>query len=729
MERALTHEGRGREQELLRQQDILARFGELAIRSDDLHEILHKACVLVGEALGTDLAKVMELQEDGITLLVRTGIGWKPGVVGETRVEARKGSSEGYALQTGEPVTSADIDHETRFAYADFLKDNGVKALTNVPIVGPQGQRAYGILEVDSRSPRDFTDADVNFLRTYANLLAAAVQRLRLGAEAKKVEVALRESEDHFRATAELAPQISWIADPQGGVTDFSERWLNYTGLIRESALGEGWAKTVHPEDLPDLSARWYHAVATGESYDAEARVRTALGEFRWCHMRAVPRRDASRRIVRWYGTVEDVEERKRLEATLRQWNESLEERVAERTKALEEEQHERQAAEEKLRQSQKMEAVGQLTGGLAHDFNNLLAGIVGSLDLLQRRTKQGRTEGLDRYVNAAMTSAERAAALTHRLLAFSRRQTLDPKVIEANGVVAGMEDLLRRTAGPSITLETVLTAGLGPVLCDPNQLENVLLNLAINARDAMPEGGSLRVETRQADVEGPFADARDMPPGQYVTLAVTDTGTGMPQHVIDRAFDPFFTTKPLGEGTGLGLSMIYGFAKQSGGQVRIHSKEGMGTTVTLYLPRHFGDLDTQAVRGETTGSRAEVGETVLVVDDEPVVRMLIVEVLQDLGYSAIEAVDGVSGLRQIERHNRFDLLVTDVGLPGGMNGRQLADAARLRHPGLKVLFITGFAETVAAGKGVLDEGMQVMTKPFTMDALATRIRQMIDLP
>ena len=722
----MTHEGRGREQELLRQQDILARFGELAIRSDDLHEILHEACVLVGEALGTDLAKVMELQEDGITLLVKAGVGWKPGVVGKTLVEAGKGSSEGYALQTGEPVTSADIEHETRFTYADFLRDNDVKALTNVPIVGPKGQLAYGLLEVDSRRPREFTSADVNFLRTYANLLAAAVQRLRLGVEAKKVEAALRQSEDHFRATTELAPQIPWTADPQGRITDFSDRWLSYTGASRHAALGEGWTHLIHPEDLSALSALWERAVATGEPYDAEARVQSAHGEHRWCNMRAVPRRDASGRIVRWYGTVEDVEERRRLEATLRQWNETLEERVAERTRALEEEQHERQAAEEK--QSQKMEAVGQLTGGLAHDFNNLLAGIVGSLDLLQRRTKQGRTEGLDRYVNAAMTSAERAAALTHRLLAFSRRQTLDPKVIEANGVVAGMEDLLRRTVGPSIAVETVLAAGLGPILCDPNQLENVLLNLAINARDAMPEGGSLRVETKQADVDGPFADARDMPPGLYVTLAVTDTGSGMPQHVIDRAFDPFFTTKPLGEGTGLGLSMIYGFAKQSGGQARIHSREGMGTTVTLYLPRHFGDLDVRSERLETLGSRAEAGETVLVVDDEPVVRMLIVEVLQDLGYGAIEAVDGISGLRQVERHPRFDLLITDVGLPGGMNGRQLADAARLRHPGLKVLFITGFAETVAAGNGMLEAGMEVMTKPFIMDALANRIRKLIDL-
>ncbi len=724
----MTVQTSGREQELLRQQDILARFGELAIRSDDLQEILNEACLLVGEALGSDLAKVMELQEDGLTLLVRAGVGWKAGVVGQVCVQAVKGSSEGYALQTGHPVTSANIDQEKRFTYADFLKDNGVKALTNVPIIAPEERRPYGILEVDSRHPREFSDGDVNFLRTYANLLAAAVQRLRLAAEARKGSEALRESEDHFRATAELSPQIAWTADPQGTILSFSDRWLEMTGRTQEESLGEGWIKVSHPDDLPRMTEAWSRSLSPREPITTSRPVcgqPVANTDGVACERARVE--IASGRITRWYGALEDVDDKKQLEATFRQWNETLEERVAERTRAFEEEQAQRQSAEEKLRQSQKMEAVGQLTGGLAHDFNNLLAGIVGSIDILQRRIKQGRIEGAERYMNAAMTSAERAAALTHRLLAFSRRQTLDPKVIEANGLVAGMEDLLRRTVGPGIVVETALAAGLGPILCDPNQLENALLNLAINARDAMPEGGALNIATRQVDVEGPFADARDMPAGPYVTLAVTDSGSGMPQDVIDRAFDPFFTTKPLGEGTGLGLSMIYGFCKQSGGQVRIHSKEGMGTTVTIYLPRHFGKLDLDVAMPNTPGSRAEAGETVLVVDDEPVVRMLIVEVLQELGYGTIEAVDGISALRQVERHPRFDLLVTDVGLPGGMNGRQLADAARLRHPGLKVLFITGFAEAVAADNGVLGEGMQVMTKPFTMDALTTRIRQLID--
>ena len=325
------------------------------------------------------------------------------------------------------------------------------------------------------------------------------------------------------------------------------------------------------------------------------------------------------------------------------------------------------------------------------------------------------------------MTSCAASAFAPHRLLAFSRRQTLDPKVVDANALVAGLEELLRRTVGPAIAVETVLPADLGPILCDPNQLENALLNLCINARDAMPDGGALRIEMRQVEVDALFAGERDMPEGPYVTLAVTDTGTGMPPEVIARAFDPFFTTKPLGEGTGLGLSMIYGFAKQSGGQVRIHSKEGVGTTVTVYLPRYAGAVEAKPLEEIAGAVGAGTGETVLVVDDEPLVRGLIVEVLQELGYGAIEAVDGVSAMREIERHPRFDLLVTDVAMPGGMNGRQLADVARQRHPGLGVLFITGFAESIAAGNGALATGMEVLTKPFTMEALAVRIRSMID--
>ncbi|HEY8612584.1 MAG TPA: response regulator [Roseomonas sp.] len=382
----------------------------------------------------------------------------------------------------------------------------------------------------------------------------------------------------------------------------------------------------------------------------------------------------------------------------------------------------------DRLRQSQKMEAVGQLTGGIAHDFNNLLAGIVGSLEIMRARVAQGRLGDLDRYLGAATTSANRAAALTHRLLAFSRRQTLDPKPTDVNRLVASMEELIRRTVGPSIHVEAVMSGGLWATHCDANQLENALLNLAINARDAMPDGGRLTIEAVNARLDDAYArQHHDVTPGQYVAVSVTDTGTGMPPEVVARAFDPFFTTKPLGQGTGLGLSMVYGFAKQSNGYVRIYSEAGQGTTVRLYLPRSVEEATLDPERPEAGPLvPAPEGGTVLVVDDEPVVRMLVGEVLRELGYGVVEASDGAQALKAIETMRRIDLMVTDVGLPGGMNGRQLADAMRERRPGLKVLFITGYAENAAIGNGFLGQGMQVMTKPFAMDVLATKIRSMI---
>ena len=329
--------------------------------------------------------------------------------------------------------------------------------------------------------------------------------------------------------------------------------------------------------------------------------------------------------------------------------------------------------------------------------------------------------------MNAAQGAATRAAALTHRLLAFSRRQPLDAKPVLADRLVADMGDLIRRTVGPAIAVETGSDADLWTVLCDPNQLENAVLNLSINARDAMPDGGRLTIRTANVETEEGFALLRDMPPGRFVALSVTDTGTGMPPEVVARAFDPFFTTKPIGAGTGLGLSMVYGFAGQSGGQVRIHSVEGAGTTVTLYLPRHGGAAEAeQAAASPEDPPHAGAGETVLVVDDEPTVRMLVTDALQELGYVAIEAAEGASALQVLQSNARVDLLVTDVGLPGGMNGRQVADAARLRRPGLKVLFITGYAEGGVVSQANLEPGMEVMTKPFAMDALATRIRSII---
>ena len=382
----------------------------------------------------------------------------------------------------------------------------------------------------------------------------------------------------------------------------------------------------------------------------------------------------------------------------------------------------------ERLRQSQKMEAVGQLTGGIAHDFNNLLAGIVGSLEMMRNRVAQGRVTELDRYLGAAMTSANRAAALTHRLLAFSRRQTLDPKPTDVNRLVTSMEELIRRTVGPAIHVETVMSGGLWTTHCDANQLENALLNLSINARDAMPDGGRLTIEAVNARLDDAYAKRHhDVTPGQYVAISVTDSGTGMPPEVVARAFDPFFTTKPLGQGTGLGLSMVYGFAKQSNGYVRIYSEMEQGTTVRLYLPRSSEEAVLDPGLAETIiPATAPEGGTVLVVDDEPVVRMLVSEVLRELGYGVVEVSDGAQALRAVEAMRRIDLIVTDVGLPGGMNGRQLADALRERRPELKVLFITGYAENAAVGNGLLEPGMQVMTKPFAMDVLAAKIRSMI---
>lgn len=408
----------------------------------------------------------------------------------------------------------------------------------------------------------------------------------------------------------------------------------------------------------------------------------------------------------------------------VRRANETLEARVEARTSELTE-------AHEALRQAQKMEAVGQLTGGIAHDFNNLLAGIAGSLELIERRLAEGRTDGLDKFISGAQASARRAASLTQRLLAFSRRQTLDPKPVDANRLITGMEELVRRSIGPATSLDVIGAEGLWTTRVDPAQLESALLNLCLNARDAMPHGGRIAIRTENTSFDRESAVEHDLAPGQYIAIFVADTGTGIPRELVDRIFDPFFTTKPIGKGTGLGLSMVHGFVRQSGGQVRVESRCGgdapVGTTMCLYLPRHVGDADDEPA-GDLAALRLDGdGRTVLVIDDEPMVRMLIVEVLEEAGYRALEADDGAQGLRIIEAEPRIDLLVTDVGLPNGMNGRQVADAARALRPGLKVLFVTGYADGSAVGDGLLEPGMAIVTKPFLMTELAARITEMIE--
>ena len=714
-------------------QELSDRLGDLT----ESMEISATAAEILGRTLGASLVGYGTVAADSETIFVEQD--WAaPGTENlPATIRLRDFGTYFDDLTKGRTVVVPDAALDARTAaFVEKLEAIGARAFINLPIF--EQDRFVALLYVGQKQSRVWTDDEVLFIRDVAERIRSATERAHQRKGLRESEAALRASEAIARENVQRV-QLALAAGAITGTWNWdlpTDRFTVDEGFARsfglDPALGrEGLSlaqvvETVHPDDQTGLADAINEVIARGGAYAHQYRVRRANGQYYWIEANGRVDHGPDGTPLRFPGVLIDVENRRAVEAerdraaaALRALNETLEQRIADRTADL-------MQAEEKLRQSQKMEAVGQLTGGLAHDFNNLLTGVIGSLDMMQRRVRQGRSNDVERYVSAAMTSANRAAALTHRLLAFSRRQTLDPKLVDPNRLVADMEDLLRRTVGPAIDVQTILPAGIGSILCDHNQLENALLNLAINARDAMPEGGKLLIEAANTELDEAFAATRDMSPGCYLTLSVSDTGSGMTPDVVDRAFDPFFTTKPLGEGTGLGLSMIYGFAKQSGGQVRIHSQVGIGTTVKLYLPLHSDEVEEKEETDVRALERSSAGELVLVVDDEPAVRMLIADVLLDLGYRTIEAVDGKTGLRQIERNRRFDLMVTDVGLPGGMNGRQLADAARQLQPGLKVLFITGFAENVAVGGNALAPGMQVLTKPFTMEALTSRIGAML---
>lgn len=516
--------------------------------------------------------------------------------------------------------------------------------------------------------------------------------------ERRAAEEELHRSEERFRLLVQSVTDYAiFMLDPKGRVSSWNPGAERFKGYAAEEIMGEHFSRFYSEEDREAGIPRLALQTAEREGrFEAEGwRIRKDGSRF-WASVIIDPIRSEDGGLVGFAKVTRDLTEKRKVE--------------------------------EQLRQSQKMEAVGQLTGGLAHDFNNLLTGIGGSLEMMQVRMAQGRTADFDRYFMAAQGALKRAAALTHRLSAFSRRQTLNPQPTNTNRLINGLDELVRRTMGPSIQIEVVGASGVWPTLVDPNQLENAILNLCINARDAMPDGGKLTIETANKWLDERAAHQQDLPAGQYVSVCVTDTGTGMPPDVVAKVFDPFFTTKPLGEGTGLGLSMVYGFARQSGGQVRVYSEVGQGTTMCLYLPRHTGDatVDEEAAISPLPGSAAD-GEVVLVIDDEPTIRMLIGEVLVDAGYAVIEATDGPAGLKVLNSNARIDLLITDVGLPNGMNGRQVADAARSSRPNLKVLFITGYAENAVVGSGRLKKGMFVITKPFQIEALASRVREIIE--
>ena len=528
------------------------------------------------------------------------------------------------------------------------------------------------------------------FVGVIYDITASKQAEAKLRELAQTLEQRVAERTQERDRVWKVARDLFVVMSRDGVYRTVNPAWTQLLGYTEEELVGRPRGSLIHPDDEPSARAA-YQALLRGETLDnLDVRMRAADGAYRWINWSLLAEGDIL------FGVGRDINERRHLE--------------------------------EQLRQSQKMEAVGQLTGGLAHDFNNMLTGIIGGLELARARIASGKPEDAGRFMDAAIASAERAAALTHRLLAFSRRQSLDPRALDVAQLTTSMEDLLRRTLGEQVHVAVIAPEGLWQAKADGNQLESAILNLAINARDAMPSGGKLTVECANLSFDRPRVGEPDtIEPGDYVVISVSDTGSGMPAAVRSKVFDPFFTTKPIGQGTGLGLSMVYGFVRQSGGHVGLYSEAGQGTTVRLYLPR-LGEAP--AVSEEQARSDADrqagAGETVLVVEDDPQVRMLIGAVLRDLGYAALEAADGGTALRLLATDASVRLMITDVGLPG-LNGRQLAEIVRQNRPGMPVLFVTGYAPNAAVRADFLEEGMNMISKPFAVDALATTLRSMLD--
>lgn len=537
---------------------------------------------------------------------------------------------------------------------------------------------------------------------------------------------ALALSEAELRRVTDALPVLIAFIDKHLVYRFANRSYEDWIGIPPQDVIGRPLVDVVGPAVVAERRA-WIEAALAGRALTVETSWPHADGRRRDAEIRYMPRFDANGQVDGFHVFATDVTARALAMESIQQQATVLEAKVAERTAELQQQMQARESSEAALRQAQKMEAVGQLTGGIAHDFNNMLTGILSALDLARLRIDQGRTEGLGRFLDVASASALRAAALTQRLLAFSRRQSLEARHLQLNDLVVSLQDLLARTLGESVRLETDLCSALPQAYVDENQLESALLNLAINARDAMPDGGLLRIATRHLQVQAQGLELGrgiSLAPGDYAVVSVTDTGTGMPTDVLERVFEPFYTTKPIGQGTGLGMSMIYGFMQQSNGQVWVESQIGAGTTVSLYLPA--GVSVPGAVSEPQSGAVvAGQGQQVLVVEDDEQVRLLVTELLGELGYQAEVVADADAALPILASPRRIDLLVTDVGLPG-LNGRQLAEIARQSRRDLPVIFMTGYAETARDRGEFLAEGMSMIAKPFTLGEFSGKLHEVL---
>jgi PAS domain S-box-containing protein len=526
---------------------------------------------------------------------------------------------------------------------------------------------------------------------------------LRAFRSLRDTEAARRASEEELRRLIDGATDYAiFMLDPTGHIRSWNAGAARIKGYRADEAIGQHLSLFYTYEDRDaDEPQRALEIAAREGRYEAETwRVRKDGNRF-WANVVLDAIHDDTGTLVGFAKITRDMTERRETQQTLTE-------------------------TRERLAQAQKMEAVGQLTGGVAHDFNNMLHVMLGSLALLERHLS-AREPALLRQLEIARQGAQRAATLTRQLLAFSRRQPLQPQALDPNRLVAAMSELLRRTLGEAIAIETVLAGGMWSMAADLNQLESAILNLAINARDAMPNGGRLTIETANSHLDEAYArEHAEVTAGQYAMIAVSDTGTGMSREVVEKAFEPFFTTKGVGRGTGLGLSQVFGFVKQSGGHVKIYSEPGQGTTVKLYFPRHMGSVAAEDAPAPASVPRGTLSEIILVVEDDDAVRAYAVDMLRELGYRVLAVSDAAEALRQLESEPATDLLFSDVGLPGGMNGRELADEARRRHPGLKVLFTTAYARNAIVHQGRLDPGVELIVKPFTYDELATKLRRVL---